>query len=68
MAGTNLNYWYYSEDGGYSWETDVLVSPQYGVWGGDPVIMTDTAGDFYFFSPFKSCCWQLDRPYRMPEI
>lgn len=48
MAGTNLNYWYYSEDGGYSWETDVLVSPQYGVWG-DPVIMTDTAGDFYFF-------------------
>lgn len=48
MAGTNLNYWYYSEDGGYSWETDILVSPQYGVWG-DPVIMTDTAGDFYFF-------------------
>ncbi|MCK9451288.1 MAG: T9SS type A sorting domain-containing protein [Bacteroidales bacterium] len=48
MAGTNLNYWYYSEDGGYTWESNVLESPQYGVWG-DPVIMTDTAGDFYFY-------------------
>ncbi|MDY0076752.1 MAG: T9SS type A sorting domain-containing protein [Bacteroidales bacterium] len=48
MAGSNLNFWYYSEDGGYTWDTDILVSPQYGVWG-DPVIMTDTAGDFYFY-------------------
>lgn len=48
MAGSNLNYWYYSEDGGYSWASGELVSLQYGVWG-DPVIIADTAGDFYFF-------------------
>ncbi|MDA3942061.1 MAG: T9SS type A sorting domain-containing protein [Bacteroidetes bacterium] len=48
MAGSNNNFWYYSEDGGYTWDAAVLSSPQYGVWG-DPVIMTDTAGDFYYF-------------------
>lgn len=48
MAGSNLNFWYYSEDGGYTWIFDELVSPDYGVWG-DPVIIADTAGDFYFF-------------------
>jgi hypothetical protein len=48
MAGSNLNYWYYSEDGGYTWQTSELISPSYGVWG-DPVIIADTAGDFYFF-------------------
>lgn len=48
MAGSNLNFWYYSEDGGNSWLSGVLSSPEYGVWG-DPVIVADTAGDFYFF-------------------
>lgn len=48
MAGSNLNFWYYSQDGGYNWTSGTLVSPEYGVWG-DPVIVTDTAGDFYFF-------------------
>lgn len=48
MVGSNLNFWYYSEDGGYSWISGILVSPEYGVWG-DPVIIADTAGDFYFF-------------------
>ncbi|MCK9290177.1 MAG: T9SS type A sorting domain-containing protein [Bacteroidales bacterium] len=48
MAGSNLNYWYYSVDGGYSWTGGVLESPEYGVWG-DPVIIADTIGDFYFF-------------------
>lgn len=48
MAGSNLNFWYYSEDGGYTWLSGVLSSPEYGVWG-DPVIIADTAGDFYFF-------------------
>ncbi len=48
MAGSNTYYWYYSEDGGYTWQASELVSPSYGVWG-DPVIITDTAGDFYFF-------------------
>lgn len=48
MAGSNLNFWYYSEDGGYTWLSDILQSPEHGVWG-DPVIIADTAGDFYFF-------------------
>lgn len=48
MAGSNLNFVYYSQDGGYNWTTSTLQSPEYGVWG-DPVIITDTAGDFYYF-------------------
>ncbi|MBU1009105.1 MAG: T9SS type A sorting domain-containing protein [Bacteroidetes bacterium] len=48
MAGSNLNYVFYSEDAGYTWTTETLVSLENGVWG-DPVIMTDTLGDFYYF-------------------
>ncbi len=47
-AGSNIANYYYSTDGGYSWTEGVLVSQQYGVWG-DPVLMCDTAGAFYFF-------------------
>lgn len=48
MAGSNLNYWYYSQDGGYTWTSGILTEPVLGVWG-DPVIITDTLGDFYYF-------------------
>ncbi len=48
VAGSNLNKVYMSNDGGYTWEMDNLYSSQFGVWG-DPVIICDTAGDFYFF-------------------
>ena len=44
VAGSNLNKYYISEDGGYTWSMNSLSSPQYGVWG-DPVIIVDTAGD-----------------------
>jgi type IX secretion system substrate protein len=47
VAGSNLNKYYVSEDGGYTWSVDNLTSPEYGVWG-DPCIIVDTAGDFYF--------------------
>jgi hypothetical protein len=47
-AGANINNVYYSIDGGWTWTTGQLYSPQYGVWG-DPVLMCDTAGAFYFF-------------------
>lgn len=47
VAGANLNNVYFSEDGGYSWVSNILVSTEFGVWG-DPVIAVDTAGDFYF--------------------
>ena len=47
VAGTNINNYYYSGDGGLTWQEGQLES-SYGVWG-DPVIDVDTAGNFYFF-------------------
>lgn len=47
VAGANLNNFYYSSDGGNSWKTGTLKS-KLGVWG-DPVLIVDTAGIFYFF-------------------
>jgi len=46
VAGSNLNFYYTSSDGGNTWTTNTLSSP-YGVWG-DPVIDVDTDGNFYF--------------------
>jgi len=47
IAGSNINKYYISEDGGLSWVQQILTSPEYGVWG-DPCIIVDTAGNFYF--------------------
>ncbi len=47
MAGSNIDNLYLSKDGGHRWQFKKLRSP-YGVWG-DPVIVPDTAGNFYFF-------------------
>ena len=47
VAGSNLKYYYISENGGLNWTPGTLISPEYGVWG-DPCIIVDTAGDFYF--------------------
>ena len=46
VAGSNLNYYYTSIDGGATWNVNTLTS-SYGVWG-DPVIDIDTLGHFYF--------------------
>jgi len=46
VAGSNLHYYYTSNDGGLTWNTQSLSS-SYGVWG-DPVIDVDTLGNFYF--------------------
>ena len=48
FAGSNIDNYYYSTDGGYSWVEGILYSAQNGVWG-DPVLLCDTAGAFYFF-------------------
>ena len=48
VAGSNIDNYYYSEDGGFTWTKGTLVSPGNGVWG-DPCIIVDTAGSFYFF-------------------
>lgn len=47
MAASNINNLYYSKDAGLTWEHDTVYS-SLGVWG-DPCIITDTAGHFYFF-------------------
>lgn len=48
VAGANIDNYYYSDDGGYTWQNNRLFSPQLGVWG-DPCIAVDTSGSFYFF-------------------
>lgn len=47
VVGANINTYYYSGDAGTTWSEGQLSST-YGVWG-DPVIITDTLGHFYFF-------------------
>lgn len=47
VAGANLDNFYTSTDGGFSWQQGTLTS-DYGVWG-DPTIICDTTGAFYFF-------------------
>jgi hypothetical protein len=47
VAGANIDNYYYSNDGGVTWLGGTLTSP-YGIWG-DPCVIVDTAGDFYYF-------------------
>ncbi len=47
VAGANTNKYFVSEDGGLSWSYNTIWSPSYGE-AGDPCIIVDTAGDFYF--------------------
>jgi hypothetical protein len=47
LAGSNIYNLYISKDSGKNWKEKKLRST-YGVWG-DPVIVPDTAGNFYFF-------------------
>lgn len=46
VAGSNLNYSYYSTDGGYTW-TEGQMSSSLGVWG-DPVTVFDAEGNLYY--------------------
>jgi len=47
VAGSILDNYHYSNDGGLTWKIGELVS-SYGVWG-DPVIDVDSKGNFYYF-------------------
>ncbi len=47
VVGSNIDNYYYSSDGGLTWAPGIMTSG-YGVWG-DPVIIADTSGNFYFF-------------------
>ena len=58
VAGSNIDNYYFSSDTGKTWTKGKLKS-EYGVWG-DPVIMTDTNGHFYFFHLSTAHHW-IDR-------
>jgi Secretion system C-terminal sorting domain len=45
-AGANINYYYYSTNGGLNW-TQGQLSSTYGVWG-DPSVIFDGLGNLYF--------------------
>jgi len=45
-AGANIDYYFYSHDGGYTWEEGYLTS-SFGVWG-DPSLTFDASGNLYF--------------------
>lgn len=46
VAGSNLNLYFYSTNGGFTWTKATLTS-SYSVWG-DPSLTVDTAGNFYY--------------------
>jgi hypothetical protein len=46
VAGSNLDYYYYSKDGGSTW-TEGRLSSSLGVWG-DPSLVFDAEGNLYF--------------------
>ena len=47
VAGANTDKVYRSSDGGQTWVSSILTGT-YTVWG-DPCIITDTVGNFYYF-------------------
>lgn len=47
-AAANIDNYYYSKDGGENWSWHVLSNPETGVYG-DPIIIADTTGNFYYF-------------------
>lgn len=47
VAGSVINFYHYSFDGGKTWNTDRLSS-SLGIWG-DPCVVADNDGDFYYF-------------------
>lgn len=48
VAGSNIDNYYYSFDGGNTWINKNISSGKYGVWG-DPVLIFDANGSAYFF-------------------
>jgi hypothetical protein len=59
-AGCILSDYYFSKDGGKTWESRKMSST-YGVWG-DPAILFDTTGRVYYFhlADYKKTSW-IDR-------
>ncbi len=58
LAGANADNYYVSTDGGITWSENIINS-SLGVWG-DPAMLIDNNGDFYFFHLSNATNW-LDR-------
>ncbi len=48
VGGANISSYYYTSNGGLNWTRGNLTSSSWGVWG-DPCIICDTNGVFYYF-------------------
>lgn len=61
VLGANIYNVFHSNDGGRTWQHDSLTS-DLGVWG-DPVVVADSKGDFYFFhlSDPEGTNWESER-------
>ncbi|MFK5889511.1 MAG: sialidase family protein [Flavobacteriaceae bacterium] len=61
VAGSIINFYHTSFDGGKTWTTNRLNS-QFGVWG-DPCITADTKGNFYYahLSDPEGTNWRSDK-------
>lgn len=46
VAGSNLDFYYYSNDGGWTW-MEGLLSSSIGIWG-DPCVIFDAEGNLYY--------------------
>jgi len=57
-AGANIDYTYYSSDGGYNWNQQTLSS-SLGVWG-DPCLVFDGSGNLYYGHLSVAAYW-IDR-------
>ncbi len=47
VVGCNINLVFYSTNGGLNWTNGTISNSQWGVWG-DPVLVADTLGHFYY--------------------
>lgn len=48
VGGANISSCYYSTNSGFNWTRYNLTNSSWGVWG-DPCIIVDTLGHFYYF-------------------
>jgi hypothetical protein len=60
VAGANISSAYYSTNSGYNWTRFNLTNSSWGVWG-DPCIIVDTIGNFYYFHLANTTNQWIDR-------